>query len=84
MPTTMNVSLSELMKAFVDEEVRDGGYVSTSDYIRDLIRQRQRAKAEAALQQAIAAGLASPAVPGGVELFEQMRARARSRDSHAQ
>ena len=84
MPTTMNVSLSELMKAFVDEEVRDGGYVSTSDYIRDLIRQRQRAKAEAALQQAIAAGLAGPAVPGGVELFEQMRARARSRDSHAQ
>lgn len=80
MATTMNISLSEPMKAFVDEDVRDGGFVSTSDYIRDLIRQRQRAKAEQALQRAIAEGLASAAVPVGPEFFEQMRQRARSRN----
>ena len=39
---TMNMSLPDELKEFVDEEVRAGGYASTSDYMRDLIRQRQR------------------------------------------
>lgn len=56
---TMNISLPDLLKQFVDEEVRDGSFSSTSDYMRDLIRQRQRAKAEARLRQLIAEGLAS-------------------------
>jgi len=61
---TMNISLTDPLKQFVDEEVREGGYSSTSDYVRDLIRQRQRSKAEERLKQLIAEGLASgPAVP---------------------
>ena len=41
---TMNISLTDPLKQFVDEEVREGGYSSTSDYVRDLIRQRQRSR----------------------------------------
>jgi len=37
---TMNISLTDPLKQFVDEEVSQGGYSSTSDYVRDLIRQR--------------------------------------------
>ncbi|WP_343652138.1 type II toxin-antitoxin system ParD family antitoxin [Stenotrophomonas sp.] len=71
---TMNISLTDPLKQFVDEEVREGGYSSTSDYVRDLIRQRQRSKAEALLRQLIAEGLASgPATAVTADTFERMR-----------
>jgi antitoxin ParD1/3/4 len=34
----MNVSLPDEPKAFVDEQVDGGGYGSTSEYVRELIR----------------------------------------------
>jgi antitoxin ParD1/3/4 len=71
---TMNISLTDPLKQFVDEEVREGGYSSTSDYVRDLIRQRQRSKAEELLKQLIAEGLASgPGVAVTADTFERMR-----------
>lgn len=77
---TMNISLSEPLKQFVDEEVRQGGYSSTSDYVRDLIRQHQRRKAQDFLRQLIAEGLASgPTEPVTADTFEQMRRELRAR-----
>lgn len=71
---TMNISLTDPLKQFVDQEVREGGYSSTSDYVRDLIRQRQRSKAEELLKQLIAEGLASgPGVAVTADTFERMR-----------
>ena len=37
----MNISLPDDMKAFVDEQVRANGYMSSSEYVRDLIRQQR-------------------------------------------
>lgn len=77
---TMNVSLPDPLKQFVDEEVREGGFASTSDYMRDLIRQRQREKSAESLRQLIAEGLASgPATPVEPDYFERMRERAKAR-----
>lgn len=71
---TMNISLTDPLKQFVDDEVRQGGYSSTSDYVRDLIRQRQRQKAEELLRRLIAEGLASgPSVPVTSMTFDRMR-----------
>jgi len=71
---TMNISLTDPLKQFVDEEVSQGGYSSTSDYVRDLIRQRQRQKAEELLRRLIAEGLASgPGAPVTSATFERMR-----------
>ncbi len=82
---TMNISLTEPLKHFVDEEVREGGFSSTSDYMRDLIRQRQRAKAAELLRQLIAEGLASgPATPQEPDFFDKMRERARQRASQGE
>jgi antitoxin ParD1/3/4 len=39
--TTMNVSIPDELKAFVDEQVGSGGYGSTSEFVRDLIRREQ-------------------------------------------
>lgn len=37
----MNVSLPEQLRAFVDEQVVEGRYGSTSEYVRALIRRDQ-------------------------------------------
>jgi len=80
---TMNVSLPDPLKQFVDEEVREGGFASTSDYMRDLIRQRKRAKAEELLRSLIAEGLASgPSEPLEPDFFDKMREKARARDTN--
>ena len=39
--STMNVSLPDELRSFVDEQVTDGRYGSTSEYVRDLIRRDQ-------------------------------------------
>jgi antitoxin ParD1/3/4 len=57
---TMNVSLPIQMKDWVERQAETGRYGNASDYIRDLIRKDQlRQEAIAALQAAIAEGVAS-------------------------
>ncbi len=48
--TTMNVSLPETMKSFVEERLDQDGYGTVSEYIRDLIRADQKRRAEAQLE----------------------------------
>ena len=57
---TMNVSLPEPMKAWVERQAEGGLYGNASDYIRDLIRKdQQRKEAIAALHAAISEGVGS-------------------------
>lgn len=50
---TMNVSLPDAMKAWVDERSRSGRYSNASDYVRDLIRRDQDRAAKIAHMQAL-------------------------------
>lgn len=54
---TMNVSLPDPMRDWVESQVKGGEYANASDYIRDLIRHDQRRRQE--LRAAIAEGLNS-------------------------
>lgn len=57
---TMNVSLPDPMKAWVESRTQDGRYSNASDYVRDLIRRDQdRQQAIAELQQLVDDALAS-------------------------
>lgn len=38
---TMNVSLPDAMKQWIEEQIATGRYANVSDYIRDLIRHEQ-------------------------------------------
>jgi antitoxin ParD1/3/4 len=38
---TMNVSLPDLMKEWVEDQIKTGHYSNVSDYVRDLIRRDQ-------------------------------------------
>jgi antitoxin ParD1/3/4 len=39
--TTMNISLPDTLKTFVDQQVEGCGYGTSSEYIRELIRKDQ-------------------------------------------
>jgi antitoxin ParD1/3/4 len=39
--STMNISLPDSLKSFVDEQVDQRGYGSSSEYVRELIRRDQ-------------------------------------------
>lgn len=57
---TMNVSLPDAMKAWVEHPTETGRYGNASDYVRDLIRRDQdRQSALAELQALVDEGLAS-------------------------
>ena len=57
---TMNVSLPDPMKAWVEERTRDGSFGDAGDYVRHLIRRDQeRARAVTQLQVAVTEGLES-------------------------
>jgi antitoxin ParD1/3/4 len=57
---TMNVSLPELMKEWVEAQADTGKYSNASDYVRDLIRRDQeRAEKRALMQKMIREGIES-------------------------
>jgi antitoxin ParD1/3/4 len=59
--STMNISLPETLKTFVDEKVSGGSYSSSSEYIRDLIRKEQdRERLRALLLEGAASPLTGP------------------------
>jgi antitoxin ParD1/3/4 len=57
--TSINISLPESMKAYVEEQVARGGYSTASEYLRELIRQDQKRKATERLETLLLEGLES-------------------------
>jgi antitoxin ParD1/3/4 len=73
---TLNISLPDAMKAYVEAQVQAGQYASASDYIRALVREDQKRRAEQELEAKLLAALDSndfrEVTP---ELFDRVRAR---------
>lgn len=77
---TMNVSLPDAMKAWVESQAQGGRYANASDYVRDLIRRDQeRQGALAELQRLVTEGLES----GPPEPFDPESFKAAMRAKHA-
>ena len=75
---TMNISLPDQLRAFVEDQVATGRFANASDYVRDLIRDDQeRAKGMAELQELIREGLESGVSDKSIEqIFAEARASA--------
>ena len=74
--TTMNISLPDALKHFVDEQVTGRGYGTSSEYVRELIRRDQDRQR---LRELLLDGAASPEAPtDGLAYFEGLRERART------
>lgn len=72
---TMNISLPDSMKTFVDEQVQTGGYGTSSEYVRELIRRDQD---RLHLRGLLMAGAASePTTPVTPAYFDRLRDRVR-------
>ena len=57
---SMNISLPDPLKQFVDGQVAQGRYSSASEYVRELIRADEKRKAEQQLETLLLEGLNSP------------------------
>lgn len=49
--TTMNISLPDSLRAFVDERLTGEGYGTASEYVRELIRADQKHREERKLEK---------------------------------
>jgi antitoxin ParD1/3/4 len=56
---TMNISLPDPMKEFVESEVAAGSYGNASEYIRQLLREAQERKANEKLERLLIEGMNS-------------------------
>lgn len=74
--STMNISLPESLKTFVDEQVSRGGYGTSSEYVRELIRKDQDRQQLRGLLLAGAASAPS-STPADGAYFEGLRAKVR-------
>jgi len=73
--STMNISLPDTLKSFVDEQVSQRGYGTTSEYVRELIRRDQD---RLQLRNLLLAGASSaPTAPVNQTYFEGLRERVR-------
>ncbi|MDH4570036.1 type II toxin-antitoxin system ParD family antitoxin [Pseudomonas sp. BN414] len=74
--STMNISLADALKSFVDEQVSQRGYGTSCEYVRELNRKNQDRQR---LRHLLLEGAASsPAAPANDNYFEALRNRVRS------
>jgi len=75
--TTLNISLPEKLRGFVEEKIARGGYGTISEYVRELIRNDERSEQdrfEAFIAETYASGDPEPLTKKDIE-----RARAEVR-----
>nr|WP_089220664.1 addiction module antitoxin [Sphingomonas laterariae] len=75
--STMNISLPEALKAFVDQQVSGRGFGTSSEYVRELIRKDQDRQYLRGLLLDGAASAPTEAVDAGY--FDSLRDRVRRR-----
>jgi antitoxin ParD1/3/4 len=79
--STMNISLPDSLKSFVDEQVSERGFGTSSEYVRELIRKDQDRQR---LRGLLLAGAASaPGSPANAAYFEGLRDRVRKAEKPA-
>ena len=75
--TTMNISLPDALKSFVDEQVTQRGYGTSSEYVRELIRKDQdRTRLRGLLLQGADS---APGKPVDKSYFDDLRNRVQRR-----
>jgi len=79
---TMNISLPDPMKEYVEERVSAGAYSSASEYVRELVRADQKRHAKEQLEQillnAMNSGDPFEVTP---EMLEDIKLKLRSRSA---
>ena len=82
--TTMNISLPDPLKDFVDAQVNSGRYASVSEYVRELVRADQKRREKEDIELRVLEGLNSgEAVEATPAMWEELRKNLRKRAKKA-
>ena len=71
----MNISLPHRLKAWVEAQLDDGRYSSASEYVRELIRADEKAKAQGKLEALLLEGLEGEAEEWAEADWDALRKR---------
>lgn len=81
---TMNISLPDHLKDYVEAQVNSGKYTSASEYVRELVRldqkKREREKIEMQVLEGLRSGEALDVTP---RMWEELRQKLRKRRRRA-
>ena len=75
MMATLNVSLPDEMRTWIDEQVKTGKYANASDYIRDLVR-RNQSEYDAINLALIEGELSGSSTKNVMDILKEKRSRA--------
>lgn len=78
---SMNISLPDLMRDWVQSRIDSGRYASVSDYVRDLIRRDQEAERQLSVEdirRSIAEGREGGQTRSAQDVFDRIEARLKS------
>ncbi len=77
---TMNISLPDPIKEYVEQQVNAGGYSSASEYVRELVRADQKRRNKDQLEQLLISSLNSgESIEISAEMLDDVRKRLRVR-----
>lgn len=80
--TSLNISLPESMREWIDQQVKDGGYSTASEFVREVLREAQKTRARRELEQKLVEGLESgPPIPVDDNYWKGLRNRVAKRNS---
>ena len=57
--TSLNISLPQSLRDYVEDQVRDSGYSTPSEYVRSLLREDQKRRSQEKLEALLLEGLES-------------------------
>jgi antitoxin ParD1/3/4 len=82
--TSLNISLPKALKEYVETQVAAGAYSTPSEFLRELIREDRKRRAQEKLESALMEGLNSgPPVEITAESWRQKRSALRERHKPA-
>lgn len=76
---TMNISLPDVLKSFVDQQITLGRYSTASEYVRELIREDEKRKAEKHFEALLLEGIQSEETPLTPQDWADIRKEAMAR-----
>lgn len=79
---SMNISIPEPLRRWVESQVKLGKYGNTSEYIRDLIRQDQKMRTQEQLEELLLEGLKGPSSVMTRNDWDRIRAEVTRRLTH--
>lgn len=79
----MNISLPAPLRDWVQKQVKDGNYGSSSEFVREMLRRIRDEQSFAGYEEALLAAIESPVVPADDAFWRRIRSHEGNKDAAA-